>query len=470
MKRLIFCFDGTWNTLDTANVTNVVTVAESIIPVAVVNGVSTTQIIHYDSGVGTSKSDHWTGGLFGGGLMDKLSDAYTFLVFNYEPGDEIVVFGFSRGAFTARAFVGFVRNLGIIERRFSRHIAEAVALYEKRVPGESHDTVELMQFRSTYSPELCIDTDEEAWRVANVPGYKSGAALIVRIKYLGVWDTVAAMGVPSDVVLANLANQGQRYFDSDLSSLVVSGRHAVSIDESRVAFSPTLWPNVAVLNQALGFQPFASDAPYQQQWWPGDHGSVGGGGNLKGLSDGALAWILRGAETMGLVVDPDQGSPLYDLKPNPLEALSNTTAKPGVLDEIAATVMTHKPRSPGPAHIEEISEAALVRWRAAPAELPEKESYRPHTLSAVAAAIDAATAVSGLRPQADHPPIEQPAEKAPKAGAYYTVVFGDNLTSIAEKAYGQASEFKEIESANCEITDPDLIYRGQKIFIPLLPV
>ena len=469
MKRLVFCFDGTWNTLGATNVTNVVTVAESIIPEAVSKGVKTTQIIHYDSGVGTSKSDHWTGGLFGEGLMDKLSDAYTFLVFNYEPGDEIFVFGFSRGAFTARAFVGFVRNLGIIERRFSRHIADAVALYEKRVPGESHDTVELMQFRAAYSPELCIDIEEEAWRAANVQGYKAGSALIARIKYLGVWDTVAAMGVPSDVVLANLANQGHRYFDSDLSSLVVSGRHAVSIDESRVAFSPTLWPNVAELNQALGFQPSASDAPYQQQWWPGDHGSVGGGGDLKGLSDGALTWILDGAEKMGLVVDPDQGSPLFDLRPNPLEALANTTAKPGVVDEIAAAVMTHKPRSPGPARIEEVSQAALVRWRAAPAELPEKAPYRPHTLLGVAAAIDAANAATALKPQADHPPIGLPVAKEPKAGAYYTVVFGDNLSTIAEKAYGHASQMKEIVDANCEITDPDRIYRGQKIFIPPLP-
>ena len=74
-----------------------------------------TQIIHYDPGVGTGNDDKLSGGLFGDGLLNKIVDAYTFLVFNYTIGDEIYVFGFSRGAFTARAFVGFLRNCGIMQ-------------------------------------------------------------------------------------------------------------------------------------------------------------------------------------------------------------------------------------------------------------------------------------------------------------------------------------------------------------------
>ncbi len=99
MKRLVFCFDGTWDRLDAYYPTNVVLTAQSISPVAK-GGV--VQIIHYDEGVGTTKISKWSGGLFGIGLLAHIVNAYTFLVFNYEVGDEIFVLGFSRGAFTAR--------------------------------------------------------------------------------------------------------------------------------------------------------------------------------------------------------------------------------------------------------------------------------------------------------------------------------------------------------------------------------
>ena len=113
MKRLVFCFDGSWNRLSAPNPTNVVITAQSVTPVA---KDGTRQIIHYDPGVGTGVNDKWGGGLFGEGLIDKIVDGYTFLVFNYELGDEIFVFGFSRGAFTARAFVGMVRQVGVLQR------------------------------------------------------------------------------------------------------------------------------------------------------------------------------------------------------------------------------------------------------------------------------------------------------------------------------------------------------------------
>ena len=174
MKRLIFCFDGTWNRLDAPNPTNVVTLAESITPI----GRSTVpQIIHYDPGVGTGHDDKWKGGLFGEGLIDKIVDAYTFLIFNYEIGDELFVFGFSRGAFTARAFVGFIRQVGVLQRKSAANIARAVELYKERQPGESHDRDTLLDFRQRFSPEICIDVEEDRWRVDNCPGYRDGRCL-----------------------------------------------------------------------------------------------------------------------------------------------------------------------------------------------------------------------------------------------------------------------------------------------------
>ncbi|NML07501.1 DUF2235 domain-containing protein [Sphingomonas sp. G-3-2-10] len=103
MKRIAFCFDGTWNKIDGDYPTNVARVAQSI---SRFDEKGMPQIIYYDEGVGTSTTSRWTGGILGHGLRENIIEAYHFLVLNYEPGDDIHVFGFSRGAYTARSFVG----------------------------------------------------------------------------------------------------------------------------------------------------------------------------------------------------------------------------------------------------------------------------------------------------------------------------------------------------------------------------
>src|SRR2546421_4524568 len=114
MKRLVFCFDGTWNRIDAAHSTNVVMTAESVLPLASDN---VSQLIYYHEGVGTGRWDRIRGGIFGSGLVQNLADAYRFLIFNHTPGDEIYVFGFSRGAYTARSFVGLIGCCGILLRK-----------------------------------------------------------------------------------------------------------------------------------------------------------------------------------------------------------------------------------------------------------------------------------------------------------------------------------------------------------------
>lgn len=88
MKRLVFCFDGTWNTLDAPYPTNVVITAESVLPLTQNN---VAQVVFYDEGVGTSKYEKVSGGMFGAGLIKNMADGYRFLIFNYTPGDEIYV-------------------------------------------------------------------------------------------------------------------------------------------------------------------------------------------------------------------------------------------------------------------------------------------------------------------------------------------------------------------------------------------
>ena len=113
MKRIVICFDGTTNKLDTETPTNVLLTASCITPET---SDGTKQVIHYAKGVGTNAGEKVSGALFGQGLYGKIQQAYEFLIFNYEPGDAVFVFGFSRGAFTARSFVGFVKHVGILER------------------------------------------------------------------------------------------------------------------------------------------------------------------------------------------------------------------------------------------------------------------------------------------------------------------------------------------------------------------
>src|SRR3990172_3960885 len=121
MKRLVFCFDGTWNRLDSSCPTNVVVTAETVLPLA---PDGTAQLIFYDEGVGTDKRESLRGGMFGSGLVKNLADGYRFLIFNYTPGDEIYVFGFSRGAYTARSFAGLLNTCGVLVRKEAARVGE----------------------------------------------------------------------------------------------------------------------------------------------------------------------------------------------------------------------------------------------------------------------------------------------------------------------------------------------------------
>jgi uncharacterized protein (DUF2235 family) len=165
LKRLAFCFDGTWNRIDGKDPTNVARIAQSI---SRFDGKGNPQLIYYDEGVGTSRTEKLSGGIFGHGLTNKILAAYHFLVLNYEPGDEIYVFGFSRGAFTARSFVGLLRNCGIMSRRSLQHIHEAVDLYMSRSKDSNPNSERSRDFRLKHCPMLCAPGDRE-WRQEKIP-------------------------------------------------------------------------------------------------------------------------------------------------------------------------------------------------------------------------------------------------------------------------------------------------------------
>jgi uncharacterized protein (DUF2235 family) len=458
VKRLIFCFDGTWNRLDAPYATNVVITAESVLPFGT-NGV--VQSIFYDEGVGTQKYEKIVGGLFGSGMVENLGDAYRFLIFNYTPGDEIYIFGFSRGAFTARSFAGLLATCGILRRRDAAKVTEAIRLYQRREPESPAYTEEVMRFRRDYSPHVSVSDEEEAWRLRNMPDYVAETCTRLYVTYLGVWDTVGALGVPARYRILNIFERRYRFHDTSLSSFVKSARHAVAINERRKDFEPTLWDNVPAMNKAAGAKDEAVDAPYQQKWFPGVHGAVGGGGERRGLSDQALNWILDGARNMGLEFDVAPHSRIYELLPNYADFLANSPPpkRPGLVDMIMSLV-ARADRDPGPTELFEVSVSARRRWLESPERLKDKCEYRPPTLARVA------DKLSALDPKELGVGTGRP-DLAVGSFDLYQVKRDDTLSAIALKVYNDWSAWPRLFAANVDqLEDADHIYPGQMLKIP----
>jgi len=457
VKRLVFCFDGTWNRLDATTPTNVVITAESVVPTA---KDGTAQLIWYDQGVGTGKADRWTGGLLGAGVEPIMADAYRALIFNYTPGDDIYVFGFSRGAYTARSFVGLLRNCGIVRRVDARRAAEAVRLYRSRSRDMSPDALRMNQFRAEVSPDICVSQTEDQWRAETLDRYELGLRPILNICYLGVWDTVGALGVPSNFPWSRWVNRKYEFHDTVLTPRVRSARHAVAIDERRQSFAPSLWDNLDTMNELRGTTSAAADAPYQQKWFPGTHGSVGGGGDRRGLSDQALDWVWDGARAAGLELDTSLDSRVWQLAPSAREALVNMRERQkGALAKLMRW-LPEADRRPGPQTLHELSVSAKRRWHEAKRDLPERRRYRPPTLGDVAGALD--------RLDPKELGITLANDGVASVGfTLHEVQRGETLASIAVHYYGDAARYRAIYDANRnKLSDPSRVYCGQMLRIP----
>jgi uncharacterized protein (DUF2235 family) len=269
MKRLVVCCDGTWNSADqqrdgVACPTNVVRLAYRVAKRA--GPVS--QIVYYGQGVGTGNAlDRLSGGALGEGLEDNIHDAYRFLVGNYEPGDELFLFGFSRGAFTARSIVGMIRKCGILGRGAVHRYHAARELYRN---AEGPDEAGPTAFRASHS----------------VTGAEP-----IPVRFIGVWDTVGALGIPLRG-LRGLTRGKYQFHDTELSATVQHACHALAVDEHRAPFEPTLWSYVPKPGQTV-----------EQVWFAGAHSDVGGGYAPPCASDIPLAWMLDRARAAGLELD-----------------------------------------------------------------------------------------------------------------------------------------------------------------------
>lgn len=291
MKRIVVLCDGTWNSPDIEDTTHLPELALAL-------DTSPGQTVHYFSGVGVNDDaqyETWVGrgvnrllgGATGWGLGAKVKAAYTAIATQYEAGDEIYLFGFSRGAFTARSVAGMIRKCGIVLDTSPRGIKQAFRLYRKTGARHHPDASHIQTARAALSPHLATSDQDRAARGSQVP--------LVNIAYVGVWDTVGARGIPVALFgwLASLWNRQYQFHDMALSSMVAAARHAVAVDERRVFFEPTLWDNLDILNAQRSAK--GDTMPYRQCWFIGDHAIVGGSAGTDALSRFTMHWILEGA-------------------------------------------------------------------------------------------------------------------------------------------------------------------------------
>lgn len=289
-KRIIMLLDGTWNDSDFGHAdTNIVRlqriIAETLRdrkdgdrvaqqdPTKLASSIDdldgTTNIVFYERGIGTSWRDRFKGGIFGSGMPEKIRNAYRFLSFHYQPGCEVFVFGFSRGAYTARSLVGFIGAAGLLRSEDCTAVNEETAWKyyrtppNERLPGVYAALTPYVHHRDTF-----------------------------RISCLGVFDTVGALGIP--LAKFKLFNRDKYEFHNvELSSITELNLHALAVDEHRQPFEAAVW-------RRPRFKRYLSRT--EQVWFPGVHSDVGGSyipeverhrDNPCSLDDVTLDWMLK---------------------------------------------------------------------------------------------------------------------------------------------------------------------------------
>jgi uncharacterized protein (DUF2235 family) len=341
MKTIIVCCDGTWNRADQQVEgkpcpTNVIKVAYRL---KKRREDGRQQLVYYDQGVGTGNwLDKYIGGATGAGLEGNIHDAYISLIANYEVGDELYFFGFSRGAFTVRSLVGMIRKCGILRRTSVAQYRATIELYRSRTVRP--DDPKAVEFRGKHS----------VLEERTVP-----------VQMVGVWDTVGALGVPLRGIRA-INREDYQFHDTELSGSVRFAFHALAIDERRAPFEPTLWMYKPKPGQTI-----------EQRWFPGVHSDIGGGYPETPLSDLALEWMIDRATTAGLEFDdgvraahPTHGDPAGGMH-------DSMSAMYRLQRALSRPVGLQKAPQVGEDPTQSVDDSAIRRWDSEP-------KYRPQNL------------------------------------------------------------------------------------------
>jgi uncharacterized protein (DUF2235 family) len=268
MANIVICADGTWckpeEDLQKDFPTNVLKVARAITP----SIGDTKQHVFYDWGLG-SYHNEISAGATGNGIHKNILDGYRYIVQNYNPGDKIFLFGFSRGAYTVRALSGLINNCGIVQRKHANLINEAWKIYKSPNKKNCPSGMAAKQFRLQNSHQSR------------------------EINFVGVWDTVGALGIPFS--LMGLLSHHDEFYDLKMGSNIKFARHALAIDEQRVDFEPTIWAS-------------NENVDLKQVWFAGVHTDVGGSyppdnKTNTSIADIPLRWMLEEAQNVGLKLD-----------------------------------------------------------------------------------------------------------------------------------------------------------------------
>ncbi|WP_036482840.1 DUF2235 domain-containing protein [Myxosarcina sp. GI1] len=379
MKRLIVCCDGTWQSQNNKVATNVLKIAQAIETKGKdKKGNEISQILYYDQGIGavpnygskqsflkntSERLQKLGGGAFGWGIDEKIEEAYIFLCLNYEPKDEIYLFGFSRGAYTVRSLAGLISYCGLLQRPDINHTADAYKIY--RTKDETN--------RKQKADNFC-----------SIHQIKD-----INIKFLGCWDTVGALGIPNIIPCFSIdkyLTKKYKFHNNKLSSIIENARHAIAIDEKRSALEVTL------MKPGDGFE----EKSLKQVWFPGDHGCVGGGSDeIIELSDGcqlntldlskvALEWMAEEAKQLDLDLDLKLVKDCGDLASNQKYLIGNknirefvnkilrATLKP-IQDKLSSFVIKERDLSKFKDLEKDFDESVIDLWC--------DRNYRPNNLS-----------------------------------------------------------------------------------------
>lgn len=274
-KRLVIFLDGTWNTVHSN--TNVWRMQALCAPQG---SDGKPQLVYYSIGV-----NGFLGGLFGQGTNENILSAYEWLVENYNPGDDIFIFGFSRGAYAARALAGLVAMDGILKPGSPIGIGELYNRYKNK-----DATIWKLNERLAANP-FAKFTIQEQWLLR----YSQP----VKIKFVGVWDTVGSIGWAKGDI-PDVSRATFDYLQTGLRIHILNAYHALAIDEHRADFEPTLWSKRLPKDAREIIAPTRPISSVEQRWFVGAHANVGGGYPTDLLAQIPLLWMMRKAEVHGL--------------------------------------------------------------------------------------------------------------------------------------------------------------------------
>lgn len=297
----------------------------------------------YQAGVGTDLNppEALFDGAMGAGLADKVQEAYAFIAYNYEPGDEIFLFGFSRGAYTARMVAMMIREIGVLNRTDMDNFAHIFVYLQAR--GKSQDKDQIESLNAKLAPWTNHDSPGKAR--ADYDGESFA------IKCVGVFDTVGSLGLPEELSFGSKKLKTLFGFpDSTLGDHIERAYQALALNETRADFSSNKFH--------LSEEGRRKNQILKQCWFAGCHSDIGGGYKEHDLSDIALFWMVANIES---IISIDTKYMFSLLQPNaPWGTQKPHNPRTGVF-MLSDVLKRHPPKSSNPTTHETIHPSVLMQ-------------------------------------------------------------------------------------------------------------